>query len=472
MSAVVVRRSSVWLLAILIVAAALRLPGLGKESLWGDESLTVQLARMNLFDLVKYDTWFEQIPPVHHIVVHFWIKLFGDSEASVRMPSAIAGIAGVWLTYVLVRRLMGRRVGLLAAALLAVNPMHIAYSQECRTYALHVVMCLLSCDVFVRLIRRPSNRLHAAWVVTSALVLYTHLFGVFTIGAQQLFYFWMLWRSRGRLPLGLGKWIGDNFAVAALYAAWVPVVIRWSRAVSTNFWVKKVTFDDVTRAYWVFSGATPVFLAVMALLVIAVWRWRRRAGFVMLLIVMLTPIVVPVTISVLTRPSFAPRYGIFATVGLCGVAAAGLAAIRPMPLRAMALLALMIASPLGDAARIPRAQWREVAQWLEQNMRPGDLCVVHLRAGTRLYDYYVKRTDVRRLGVDTPNLPVSYPMEPRRVWLVIYDPWYPGNVLLRNAPVRVGKRIWTWGVYAMELVEDPDRYAELGLPPPTTRPAE
>ena len=57
--------------------------------------------------------------PVHHLLLHFWIKVFGYGETSVRTPSAIAGVAGVLMTYVLVRRLMGRRVALIAALLVA-----------------------------------------------------------------------------------------------------------------------------------------------------------------------------------------------------------------------------------------------------------------------------------------------------------------------------------------------------------------
>ena len=69
--------------------------------------------------------------------------------------------------------------------------------------------------------------------------------------------------------------------------------------------------------------------------------------------------------------------------------------------------------------------------------------------------------DVRRVGIDTINLPVSYPLEPpgRRVWLVIYHEWHATNAMIRRAPVKIGRRKFTWGVMAMELLEDPDTSA-------------
>jgi 4-amino-4-deoxy-L-arabinose transferase-like glycosyltransferase len=468
---------AVLLTVVLIAATVLRVHGIGHDSLWGDEGLTVVIAKMSIPDVVKYDVLWEQIPPVHPFIVWGWIRIFGDSEASVRMPSAIAGVAAVWMTYVLVRRLMGRRVALCAMVLLAVSPMHIAYSRECRTYATEILLGIVSVDLFVRLLRRPTQGLQAWWVVVSTLLLYSHLYGIFTILAQHVVYaiHWVRRRRRvGRPPvLPLKGWILQNVAVALLFAPWVPNVLLWTRMVAKNFWVKTVTIHDITRSYWMFSGSTGVFCVMVALVVIGIWKFRRRRGLVMLLALMLTPVVVPCVISVLTRPSYAPRYGIVAVVGWCAVAGAGLAAIRPMALRVLALLAVAFVSPLGDAAVIPRAPWRDVAMFLQKNMRSGDLAVVHLRAGSRLYNYYVDRPDVAKQFVDTASLPVSLPLENgRHIWLVIYDPWFPANAFLQRAPsLRIGRRMFTWGVLALELIEDPSATqpsTQPGTEPPPT----
>src|SRR5688572_17902202 len=153
---------------IVALAAVLRLHHIAHDSLWGDEALSVTIAKMPLAKLITHVRWWEQIPPVHHLLLKVWMICFGDSERSVRMPSAIAGMAGVAVLGLLVARSMGRKTALAAALLLAVSPMHIAYSQECRTYALTVLLGLISCDLFVRLLRRPTQRLHAAYVIVSA----------------------------------------------------------------------------------------------------------------------------------------------------------------------------------------------------------------------------------------------------------------------------------------------------------------
>ena len=111
--------------------------------------------------------------------------------------------------------------------------------------------------------------------------------------------------------------------------------------------------------------------------------------------------------------------------------------------------------PFGDAATIPKPSWREAAAFLEQNMRPGDLAVVHLRAAQRLYDYYVHRPDVPRRGVDSPSLPVSLPLDGRRLWLVLYNAPNPANPFLAKAPLRIERRYRNEGLFILELTDEP-----------------
>ena len=51
-----------------------------------------------------------------------------------RVATALAGVATVWLVYRIGMRLMGREVGILAAALLSVSVIHVAYSQQVIDY--------------------------------------------------------------------------------------------------------------------------------------------------------------------------------------------------------------------------------------------------------------------------------------------------------------------------------------------------
>jgi uncharacterized membrane protein len=456
------RRLQFALLAlILVLAAALRLHRLAHDSLWGDEITTVLLARKTIPDLISTNIVWENIPPLHHLILHFWIILFGDSEFSVRMPSLLAGVAGVWMTYVLVRRLLGIRVALIAGLLLAVNPMHIAYSQECRSYTLSVLLGLAATDAFVRLLRKPTQRLQAAYALIAALGLYAHLYGLFTILAHHIIYWTMLARAKRPLRLRPRAWVVDNIAAAALFAPWMPITLTWTRAVAKNFWVKQVSFDDIARSYYMFAGSRTTLYITAALIVLGVARRRRMRGIFVLLALMLTPIVIPVVLSALTHPTFAPRYGIIATVAMCALAATGIVALARW-LGAAVLIALVVISPFGNAAKIYREDWRAAGEFLNRNMRKGDLAVVHARGGLRLYYYYVHRDDVDVRGTDAGTIPVSLPLDGRHIWLVHYAPWYPLNSFIIRGNFHIERRLIADGVTVLELTDE-------SSPTPATR---
>ena len=71
-----------------------------------------------------------------------------------RIAMALIGVAAVWLTYLVGRRLHGTAVGLMAAALLAINALHIAWSQVVRTDIHASVFMLASIFFAIRVAER------------------------------------------------------------------------------------------------------------------------------------------------------------------------------------------------------------------------------------------------------------------------------------------------------------------------------
>lgn len=123
------------ILLILILAASLRLVSLN-QSLWLDEAINVLAAeKYSLWEMVTEYAKADFHPPGYLIILWLWTKLFGTSEILVRIPSVLFGVVTVFITYTIGKRFISQKIGLLAALLLAVNPLHIYYSQEARMYS-------------------------------------------------------------------------------------------------------------------------------------------------------------------------------------------------------------------------------------------------------------------------------------------------------------------------------------------------
>ena len=112
----------------------------------------------------------------------------------------------------------GARAGVLAAALVAVHPLLVWFSQEARAYALVGLFAALSLVGFLRVLERPDGRAWAAWAVPAALALATHYYAGFLVLAEAA---WLVWRCPrdGRMALAAGGVAATALALAPLALA-------------------------------------------------------------------------------------------------------------------------------------------------------------------------------------------------------------------------------------------------------------
>lgn len=198
-------RTSVWpawcpwpLAAILLLAAALRLPTLGSQSLWYDEAFTpVHVLHASLGATLHSVSQTENSPPLWYVLEWGFTRVLGSGAVALRLLSALAGLATVPLAWGVGRELAGRRAAIATALLVAVNPLFVWYSQEARVYGLFVFMATLALWCFLRALRDPTPRRLAAFAVSGALALLTHYFAVFLLAPMCL---WLLCAARPADP--------------------------------------------------------------------------------------------------------------------------------------------------------------------------------------------------------------------------------------------------------------------------------
>src|SRR5205085_11864112 len=117
------------------VAALVRFWSLG-QSLWYDEFVSTQVINRGS-ELLGNVARLEGNPPLYFIGLWGWAKLFGGGDTALHALSALLGTATVTAVYAASREITAsRRVARIAAALTAVNPMLVWFSQEARAYAL------------------------------------------------------------------------------------------------------------------------------------------------------------------------------------------------------------------------------------------------------------------------------------------------------------------------------------------------
>ncbi|MBK5219336.1 MAG: glycosyltransferase family 39 protein [Thermoleophilia bacterium] len=169
------------------VGALLRFATLGIQSYHHDEVVTAsRILRGDFSHAMNAVGFSESAPPLYYALAWFWTQLTGTGEVGLRSLSALAGVATIPVAFLIGAELRGRRTGLLAAALVAVNPMMLWYSQEARAYALLTLLCALSLLFCLRALRNGQRRDYVLWGLASGLALATHYFAVFPILVEAI----------------------------------------------------------------------------------------------------------------------------------------------------------------------------------------------------------------------------------------------------------------------------------------------
>jgi mannosyltransferase len=231
-------RVTLVLAGITVAAAALRFANLGIQSFWFDEAVTVNLAHNSLRGMLTGIREVESTPPLYYVVAWFWEKVFGHSEVALRSLSALVGTATVPITYLTARRLVSARAALIAAGLVAANPLLIWYSQEARSYALFVLLSTLSLFCCLRAVERPSTLVLAWWAITGGLALETHYFAIFLIVPEVVWLLWSLGGSRAALWATAG--------IGAVAVTLFPLAYEQEQSGRTSF-IAATPFDLRTQ---------------------------------------------------------------------------------------------------------------------------------------------------------------------------------------------------------------------------------
>ncbi len=130
-------------LAIMLAAIALRFWDLGGPSLWFDEIVYAVNSRGDFGDVVGMTQSNNSSPVLLPLLLNLLERTVGLSEFTARLPSALFGIASVFVMTRLKDVGVARSVALISAALVAVAQMQIIYAQEVREYGLSILMSAL-----------------------------------------------------------------------------------------------------------------------------------------------------------------------------------------------------------------------------------------------------------------------------------------------------------------------------------------
>ncbi|NUB93736.1 glycosyltransferase family 39 protein [Haloterrigena sp. SYSU A121-1] len=375
-------RPAAILTIITTVGATVRFYSLGEASYWFDEvySVTVR-GDMPIAELL---TASEPHPPLHYLLLKYWMMLFGQGEFATRSLSALFGIGAIVLIYFLCKELFTRSAGYIGAALLALSTFNVHASQTVRMYGPLTFFTIVSLYSMIRVLNKGGYKNCTLYAVSTIGLLFIHLFGGFVVLAQNIYVGGVLLADSNHRWVRLKRWLATVGFVSASYSLFLfsvllPELRAKTEGSSKAGWITVPTLTDFIEGLMAIGGAPFQYpfadfssfsinvsrlflgLAVIAIILSTV-RFNSNLseldekkisvrltkvggrGKLLGIAVFTCCFVLPFVLSFIITPMFIIRYLAPATVGAIVLIAGAVATIRRDSVRVAVMVGLVVSS--------------------------------------------------------------------------------------------------------------------------------
>ena len=127
--------------AITILALILRLIAINNfGDLWVDELFSFYFAnKSNPFEIVVSLFNEDFHVPMHFVLLHYWMKLFGQTDFTLRLMGCLITVLSVPVSFYVLKDLFAsRKIAIIASLFLSLNAFNIHYSTEIRFYGMAI----------------------------------------------------------------------------------------------------------------------------------------------------------------------------------------------------------------------------------------------------------------------------------------------------------------------------------------------
>ncbi len=167
------------LFIIIILALVLRLWFIDKpEGLWNDEYVGWFIASQKDFHKFISEIFNNCHTPLYYLYLKLWLKLFPDTDLSLRLSSVIPSLIAIPVMYKIGYKLKDIKTGLLAAFITAISSFNIYFAQEVRLYSLLFLFSALVALYFIKVCKENSKLTLLLYFTFNALLCATHTLGL------------------------------------------------------------------------------------------------------------------------------------------------------------------------------------------------------------------------------------------------------------------------------------------------------
>lgn len=288
----------------------------------------------NFSDLIAFGVKPDGHPAAVQVFMYYWVKYFGDSPASVKLPFVLMGIASVYLVYLIGKNWFNKTVGLLTAAVVSTLQITVMYSQIARPYISGLFFSLLMVYAVINLTQKKNKAFYPnalLFIVSFSLCTYNHYFSfLFAVVVGLTIFF--LARRKDYLKFAIFAAV-----IFALYIPYLPIFfhqLKLGGIGGPEGWLAPPRLTFVSDfIYYVFNYSLPFVGVVLAIAVGAFFSGRFKKiplkKYLVLSAWFLLPLAIGFAYSVFVNPVIQFSTLIFSFTYLIFIAFAHIEALKP-----------------------------------------------------------------------------------------------------------------------------------------------
>jgi Dolichyl-phosphate-mannose-protein mannosyltransferase len=402
--------------SLTVLALAVRAWRVGDWSFEGDELFTL---RDSLHPKITNPR-----PLIYFLNFYLVRPVLPLDEFGMRLLPVVFGTLAIPVLYLVARRLLGTRAALFGALLLAVNPIHVHYSQTARYWSL----VFLLCSVYPFALYLGLREWRRGWlilgVLTGAMAILAHptagllvgglaLFWVASLRRESLMRLWQSRTARWGVAVGIVVLAVIGWRYLQVLHSWI--FVRPQRVGGAEHllhspggpWIKQAS---IMLSYM--DGLTLPLMLIAALGIYSLWRDQGRDRDLALLLICLFVFPTAFILLLAFRTAVSTTYLVSTTPVVfmaAGVFLDRLAGIewdlRPRWLLPALVTTLVILGGLPTLISQyrdgRRNDFRGAARWLDQRLGPEDVVFSDQH---RTLSHYLRRGKAQRLVADPAPL--------------------------------------------------------------------
>ncbi len=316
------------------------------QSLWRDEAFSILVAEKPIsffFGKLTFE------PPVYYLLLHFWMKIFGESEIAARSLSFLAVAIATVVVIIWAEKLFKKHwLSWFLPVFFFLNPMLLYYAFEARTYGWYILFATLSMYSY-------CQKKWRLFTISSILGFYTHSFSLI-VPAVCAFHYVLSHRKMIRIhhtwSLLRNPMITSLISIGFLITPWLFIIFQ-SSSKFANSWYYPVDFHLIRSVLGnMFLGyeGTPAFLwektagvsiVLLFLFLFALTSKENRSRNFFFFLTVFLPLVIVIGIS-FVKPIFVNRYVIAVTIAEIFLITFAIETIRYAWLQKIAALASLV----------------------------------------------------------------------------------------------------------------------------------